>query len=65
MSSDKSAALKLLDKLAGFKLLDLRAETPREAVGFNYATFTGFTHPDDPKKWSRIDFIFGGSNGGW
>ncbi|KAJ6620236.1 Endonuclease/exonuclease/phosphatase [Mycena sp. CBHHK59/15] len=53
------------DEQPGFTLLDLRAHTPRRAVSNNYATFTGFTAPNDTHSWSRIDFIFGGSNMGW
>ncbi|KAJ7839149.1 Endonuclease/exonuclease/phosphatase [Mycena olivaceomarginata] len=48
-----------------FVLHDLRAHTPRRAVSANHATFTGFTAPNDTRSWSRIDFVFGGGNGGW
>ncbi|KAJ7495480.1 Endonuclease/exonuclease/phosphatase [Mycena latifolia] len=48
-----------------FVLHDLRAYTPRRAVSANHATFTGFTAPNDTRSWSRIDFVFGGGNGGW
>lgn len=48
-----------------FALHDLRAHTPRRAVSANHATFTGFTAPNDTRSWSRIDFLFGGANGGW
>ncbi|KAJ7472887.1 Endonuclease/exonuclease/phosphatase [Mycena galericulata] len=47
-----------------FALHDLRAHTPRRAVSANHATFTGFTAPNDTRSWSRIDFVFGGANGG-
>ncbi|KAG6909924.1 hypothetical protein DXG01_014444 [Tephrocybe rancida] len=50
------------DQLPNFKLLDLRGEAPRRSVSGNYATFTGFTAPNNTSDWSRIDFIFGGSN---
>jgi hypothetical protein len=53
------------ETLPDFKLLDLRAAVPRHAVGTNYATFTGFTEPNNASIWSRIDFVFGGNNGGW
>ncbi|TFK41435.1 Endonuclease/exonuclease/phosphatase [Crucibulum laeve] len=53
------------DQLPDFKLLDLRAEAPRRSVSSTFATFTGFTAPNDASDWTRIDFIFGGSNGGW
>ncbi|KAJ7108168.1 Endonuclease/exonuclease/phosphatase [Mycena epipterygia] len=48
-----------------FVLHDLRAHTPRRFVSANHATFTGFTAPNDTRVWSRIDFVFGGANGGW
>lgn len=51
--------------LPDFKLLDLRGQAPRELVGRNFATFTGFTSPASTSSWSRIDFVFGGSSGGW
>ncbi|KAK7047844.1 hypothetical protein VNI00_006172 [Paramarasmius palmivorus] len=53
------------DEQPGFKMLDLRGEAPRANVSRNYATFTGFTAPGDTSSWSRIDFVYGGSNGGW
>jgi hypothetical protein len=34
-------------------------------VSANFATFTGFESLTDTNVWTRIDFIFGGSNGGW
>ncbi|KZV87965.1 mannose-6-phosphatase [Exidia glandulosa HHB12029] len=48
-----------------FTLLDLREQAPPLLVGRNFATFTGFTAPTDTSQWKRIDFAFGGSNGGW
>lgn len=53
------------DQLPGFNMLDLRGEAPRRNVSANYATFTGFTKPHDTSSWSKIDFMFGGSNRGW
>ncbi|CAK5275073.1 unnamed protein product [Mycena citricolor] len=53
------------DDAAPFVLRDLRGCTPRRHVSANHATFTGFSAPNDARAWSRIDFIFGGSNGGW
>lgn len=52
-------------ELPCFKMLDLRGKAPRLSVSANVATFTGFCAPDDTKEWTRIDFIFGGNNGGW
>ncbi|KAJ7750784.1 Endonuclease/exonuclease/phosphatase, partial [Mycena metata] len=48
-----------------FTALDLRAQTPRRAVRSTLATYTGFTSPSDTSVWTRIDFVFGGSNLGW
>jgi len=48
-----------------FKALDLRTQVPRFRVSGNFATFTGFTELDDTSQYSHIDFIFGGSSGGW
>lgn len=53
------------DKLSNFVLKDLKAENPRFAVSGNYATYTGFVAPGDSTFYTRIDFVFGGSNGGW
>jgi len=53
------------NQLPGFKLLDLRGVVPRRSVSANFATFTGFTLPNVTTSWSRIDFVFGGSNFGW
>ncbi|KAF9492689.1 hypothetical protein BDN71DRAFT_1396424 [Pleurotus eryngii] len=53
------------DQLPDFKMIDLRGQAPRRAVSTNFATFTGFTAPNDASHWSRIDFIFGGSNLEW
>ncbi|KAL1718203.1 Endonuclease/exonuclease/phosphatase [Schizophyllum commune] len=53
------------DQLPDFTLLDLRGQTPRRSVSSNFATFTGFTPPNNASDWGRIDFLFGGSNGGW
>ncbi|GJE93090.1 endonuclease/exonuclease/phosphatase family protein [Phanerochaete sordida] len=51
--------------LEDFKLQDMRGETPRAKVVGNFATSFPFDDPDNTSKWSRIDFIFGGSNGEW
>ncbi|KZT04996.1 DNase I-like protein [Laetiporus sulphureus 93-53] len=51
--------------LPEFLMQDLKAETPRLRISGDFATFTGFNHPGDPSVFTRIDFIFGGSNGGW
>ncbi len=53
------------DQMKGFKMLDLRGQTPPEKVSSNFATFTGFTKPGDAAEWKRIDFIFGGDTRGW
>jgi len=51
--------------LPDFKLIDLRGAAQRRRVSANFATYTGFTLPNDASAWTRIDFIFGGSNMGW
>lgn len=53
------------DQLPGFTMLDLRGQAPRRSVSTNFATFTGFTAPNDTREWTRIDFVLGGSNGKW
>ncbi|KAF9260600.1 hypothetical protein L218DRAFT_974319 [Marasmius fiardii PR-910] len=50
---------------AGFKAIDFRGQVPRQSVSKNFATFTGFTAPNDTSDWTRIDFAFGGTNLGW
>ena len=51
--------------LPDFTMLDLKAETPREYVSGEFATYTGFNAPGDASVYSRIDFVYGGSNGKW
>ena len=51
--------------LPDFTMLDLKAETPREYVSGEFATYTGFNAPGDASVYSRIDFVYGGSNGRW
>jgi len=53
------------DQLPDFKFVDMRAVTPRFRVSTNYATYTDWNAPNNPGAWARIDFVFGGSNGGW
>ncbi|EPT03257.1 hypothetical protein FOMPIDRAFT_1047244 [Fomitopsis schrenkii] len=48
-----------------FVLRDLKAETPRMRISGDFATFTGFNRPGDASVYTRIDFVFGGSSGGW
>ena len=52
------------NQLPDFKFLDTRAVTPKFNVSANFATFTGWS-PTATKEWARIDFVLGGSNGGW
>ncbi|KAJ7732611.1 hypothetical protein DFH07DRAFT_968372 [Mycena maculata] len=47
-----------------FALHDLRVHALRRAVSADHVTFMGFTAPNNTHDWSRIDFIFGGANGG-
>lgn len=51
--------------LPGFIMKDLKGETPRFMVSGDFATYTGFNAPGDSSVYSRIDFVFGGSNGKW
>ncbi|TBU30372.1 Endonuclease/exonuclease/phosphatase [Dichomitus squalens] len=51
--------------LSDFTMLDLKAEVPREYVSGEYATYTGFGAPGDATDFTRIDFVYGGSNGKW
>lgn len=48
-----------------FLFLDVAAATPPERRSGHHATFTGFNPAGDSSAFSRIDFIMGGSNGGW
>ncbi|KAI0649733.1 Endonuclease/exonuclease/phosphatase [Trametes meyenii] len=51
--------------LPNFTAVDLKGQAPRSAVSGNFATYTGFNAPGDGSVYSRIDFVFGGSNGKW
>ena len=51
--------------LSDFVMLDLKAQAPRDAVSGQYATYTGFNAPGDASVYTRIDFVYGGSNGKW
>ncbi|OCH84831.1 hypothetical protein OBBRIDRAFT_374178 [Obba rivulosa] len=53
------------DTPGDFTMRDLGGETPKMRVSGHFATFTGFKKPNDAANLARIDFIFGGSNGGW
>ncbi|KAF8325426.1 Endonuclease/exonuclease/phosphatase [Cantharellus anzutake] len=44
---------------------DLKAHVPRQHISGDFATFTGFTQPNNTWAYNRIDFIFGSSRGGW
>ncbi|KIO26472.1 hypothetical protein M407DRAFT_200465 [Tulasnella calospora MUT 4182] len=48
-----------------FKMLDLRAETPRVNVTGFFRTFTGFIERLGWGGGGRIDYILGSSAGGW
>lgn len=50
---------------AGFVFQDVIAATPPERRSGHHATFTGFRPPGNSCEFQRIDFIMGGSNGGW
>lgn len=51
--------------MQGFVLQDLKGAAPRFSVGGDIATYTGFSSPSDSSSFTRIDFIFGGTNGKW
>ncbi|KAI0634548.1 Endonuclease/exonuclease/phosphatase [Trametes polyzona] len=51
--------------LPNFTMVDLKGQAPRSAVSGDFATYTGFNAPGDASVYSRIDFVFGGSNGRW
>ncbi|KAI0772986.1 Endonuclease/exonuclease/phosphatase [Trametes elegans] len=51
--------------LPNFTMLDLKGQVPRSAVSGDFATYTGFNAPGDSSVYSRIDFVYGGSNGKW
>lgn len=51
--------------LGDFKMLDLKAEVPREYISGEYATYTGFNAPGDASVYTRIDFVYGDSTKKW
>lgn len=50
---------------APFKMFDLKTVAPKTRISGNFATYTGFDPLSDTDDMKRIDFIMGGSNGGW
>ncbi|KAK0229469.1 Endonuclease/exonuclease/phosphatase [Armillaria nabsnona] len=65
MNATWAAKYDVCDKMSDFVMEDLRGQAPRRMVSKNYATYSAWTGPSDTSKWTRIDFVFGGSNGGW
>jgi len=65
ISSEFTEKFSTEEPISNFHLVDLRGKAPKSRVSNTFATWTGFTPPNDPSDWQRIDFIFGGSNGGW
>jgi len=65
ISQDFLKAFPVPENSRDFKMLDLMGQTPRQYVSGNYATYTGFSHVKNASQFQRIDFIMGGSNGGW
>lgn len=54
------------DREPHFRLLDIRGITDSLSISGNFSTFTDFKSPENSSsETGRIDFIFGGSNGGW
>jgi len=58
-------AIKYPIRSSTFATIDLKGATPRQQVSGHYATYTGFSAPANVASYTRIDFILGGSNGGW
>lgn len=52
-------------KSTDFMFQDVVAATPPERRSGHHATFTGFYPAGNSSEFQRIDFIMGGSNGGW
>lgn len=52
-------------EIGNFTLIDVLVATPPERRSGNFATFTGFQSVNDSNMFTRIDFVFGASNGGW
>ncbi|THH12233.1 hypothetical protein EW145_g106 [Phellinidium pouzarii] len=51
-----------------FHMVDMRGTTSVFSVSGNIATYTGFSAPENASPCAqpgRIDFVFGGCNGGW
>ncbi|KAG9014345.1 hypothetical protein FRB94_012751 [Tulasnella sp. JGI-2019a] len=53
------------DHLRDFTMSDFLGATPRLDVSGYFRTFTGFEEPLGMKRGGRIDYVLGGSNGGW
>lgn len=51
--------------LSEFAMKDVRADTSPLRISGDFATYTGFNKPGDASVYTRIDFVFGGNNGGW
>lgn len=48
-----------------FNMVDLLGATPARYRSGHWSTFTGWSAAGDTEDFSRIDYIMGGSNGGW
>ncbi|KIJ23936.1 hypothetical protein M422DRAFT_217367, partial [Sphaerobolus stellatus SS14] len=48
-----------------FNMVDMKTVAPARSISGNFATYTGFDSLGDTSDMKRIDFIMGGSNGGW
>lgn len=53
------------DLLPDFTMSDFLGATPRLDVSGFFRTFTGFEDPLGTRQGGRIDYVLGGSNGGW
>lgn len=53
------------DNAGNFSMVDMRTTTPGDQIYGHTATFSGFDKYGDTQDMKPIDFIMGGSNGGW
>ncbi len=50
---------------ADFVFKDVTGQMSPFSRSGDHSTFTGFVPPGDTEDYQRIDFVMGGSNGGW
>ncbi|KAK0204284.1 Endonuclease/exonuclease/phosphatase [Desarmillaria ectypa] len=64
-TGDDSAAYEIITGSHEVFAMNAAWAAKYDMVSKNYATYSRWTGPADTSKWTRIDFVFGGSNGGW